>query len=72
MSYLILPDLTTAYPVSPLSTPSYVVSYCHPRRMWLAVVGWGETGVGWQEDPVQDEVGCGRLAVGYSIGCGRR
>ena len=26
--YLILPQLTTAYPVLPLSTPSYVVFYC--------------------------------------------
>ena len=46
MSYLILPELTTSYPVSPLSTPSYVVSYGPPMWLWLALVGWGETGGG--------------------------
>ena len=58
--YLILPHLAAA----PLSTPSYVVSYCHPMWMRLAVVGEGRTG--WGGKRIQrrmglDEVGWGRL-----------
>ena len=64
MSYLILPELTTSYPVSPLSTPSYVVSYCHPMWLWLALVGWGETGGGgWMARG--SRAGRGRLAGGW-------
>ena len=62
--YLILPHLAASYPVSPLFTPSYVVSYCHPMRMRLDVVGEGRTG--WGGKRIQrrmglDEVGWGRI-----------
>ena len=38
MSYLLLPRLTTSYPVSPLSTRSYVVSYCQPALSYLILL----------------------------------
>ena len=52
-SYLILPSLTHPtldpplnHPTLSACTPSSVVSYCHPMRMWLDVVGGGRTGWG--------------------------
>ena len=68
-SYLILPSLTHPtldpplnHPTLSACTPSSVVSYCHPMRMWLDVVGGGRTGWGGkrlQRRMGLDEVGCG-------------
>ena len=38
MSYLLLPRLTTSYPVAPLSTRSYVVSYCQSSLSYLILL----------------------------------